>query len=403
EVVCNGQIPMDVLSFVREHEGAAGSSLLSHFGAPPHGVAPDVLRAAVVGLLRGGKLRIEIAGVGAITSVRDEGARELLKDTGFRKATLSENTVETLSARDRNAICKLFKELLGRDLARDNDAIADAVADRFAGVRERLTELGERFRRLPKDTAYPEALTKLERVLETCRRDRRVEPTVLAVKRSVPALRDGLTLLRRIETDLTDSAISALAQAQDIRTHYWPSLETLGPSDEAVAAAQALQAQVNSERPWEDAGELAQAVELIRSEYRSKRRALLNEHEQQLELAIDGMKRRPGFERLNVDQCHAVLRHLREGAAANTDERAIAPALEALQGMLEAKRAVAQQKALAALDTALEADGKLPVVEITLDLEGREIENTEALERLLNELRRKIAHELEARHRVRLR
>jgi hypothetical protein len=402
EVVCSGRVPADILAFVKEHGGVNGSTLLSHFGAPPHGVPPDVLRAAVVGLLRGGKVRIEVPGVGEITSVRDEGARELLKDTGLRKAKLTENAVETLLPRDRNAICNLFKDLLGRDLARDNDAIADAVADRFAGVRERLTELGERFRRLPKDTAYPEALKNLEDALETCRRDRRVEPTVMAVKRSLHSLRDGLTLLRRMETDLTDHAITAVAEAENINTHYWPSLEAMAPSEEARTAATSLSAHLTTERPWEDTGDLVGHVELLRGEYRARRRAILDAHAQLLERAMDGLKRRPGFEKLDADDRHLVLRHLREGASPGTDERAIVPALEALEGLLEAKRESAEQKALLALDSILESKGETPVVEVALDLGGREIADPEALERLLNELRSRILHELEAHHRVRL-
>lgn len=384
------------------HGGVVGSTLLAHFGAPPHGVPPDVLRAAVVGLLRGGKIRIEIPGVGEITSVRDEGARELLKDTGLRKAMVTENTKETLLPRDRNAICKLFKDLLGRDVARDNDAIADAVADRFAGVRERLTELGERFRRLPKDTVYPEALTKLEGALETCRRDRRVEPTVLSVKRSLEALRDGLTLLRRMETDLSDSAITAVSEAENVRLHYWPSLEAIGCTEEAQAAAKALLAHLTTERPWEDTGELLQHVELLRGEYRAQRRSILSVHETELTQAIEGLKRRPGFEQLTADESHQVLRHLREGAFAATDERAIAPALEALEGILHAKRDNAEQKALANLDAILESKGRKPVIEVALDLGGREIADEAMLERLLAELRSKILHELESHHRVRL-
>ncbi|AUX22426.1 hypothetical protein SOCEGT47_029290 [Sorangium cellulosum] len=403
EVTCTGRVPTDILAYVREHGGITGSTLLAHFGAPPHGVAPDVVRAAVVGLLRGRKVRIEIAGIGEITSPRDEGARELLKEAGLRKAKLTENTVEALTPRDRNAICALFRDLLGKDVARDNDAIADAVAERFARVRERLTELGERFRRLPKDTAYPATLTRLEGALEACRRDRRVEPTVLAVKRSLNVLRDGLTLLRRMETDLTDGAIDVLRQAEDALNHTWPGLAALSPSEDARAAAGAVEAHLRAERPWEDTAELQPRVELLRGEYRARRRALLDAHAREVDLAVERLKRRSGFERLDPDQRHQVLRHLREGAAPNTDERAVAPALEVLEGLLAARREAAEARALAQLDTLLEGLGATPVVEVALDLGGREIDSAAALDRLLDEIRRRVLHELDARHRVRLR
>lgn len=403
EVTCTGRVPTDVLAYVREHGGITGATLLAHFGAPPHGVPPDVLRAAVVGLLRGRKLRIEIAGAGEITSPRDEGARELLKETGLRKARLTENTVELLTPRDRTAICALFRDLLGKDVARDNDAIADAVAERFARVRERLTELGTRFRRLPKNAVYPPALTHLEGALETCRRDRRVEPTVLAVKRSLNVLRDGLTLIRRMETDLTDQTIEVLRQAEDVLNYAWPGLEALSPSEEARAAAGAIKAHLRAERAWEDTAELTPHVELLRGEYRARRRAMLDAHAKEVELASERLKRRNGFERLNPDQRHSVLRHLSDGAAANTDERAVVPALDVLEGQLAMRRQASEAKALAQLDALLEGLGDTPVVEVALQLSGREVDTAAELERLLDEVRRRILHELAAHHRVRLR
>ena len=398
EVKCNGRVPMDVIAYVRDNPGVTGASLLEHFGRPPHGTPPDVLRAVVVGLLRGGRVRVEMTGAGELTSVRDEGARDLLKDTGLRKARLFENTKETLSARDRNAICVLFRDLLGADIARDNDAIAIAVADRFARVRDRLTSLAERFRRLPRDTDYPETLTKLERALETCRRDRRVEPTVLSLKRSLPALRDGLTLLRRMESDVTDEAIDILRQAEDVWKLLWPGLASMGTTEQAHASAKTLQAHLETERPWEDTAELAPHVEVVREAYRAKRRGILDAHATKVDGIIERLKRRDGMERLDPDQRYDVLRYLSEGAASGTDDKAVAPPLEALEALLAMRRETAEAKALARLDALLGT----PTVDVVLDFAGREIKTEADLDRVVDELRRKVLLELGANHVVRL-
>jgi hypothetical protein len=399
EVKCNGRVPMDVIAYVRDNPGVTGASLLEHFGRPPHGTPPDVLRAVVVGLLRGGRVRVEMTGAGELTSVRDEGARDLLKDTGLRKARLFENTKETLSARDRNAICVLFRDLLGADIARDNDAIAIAVADKFARVRDRLTSLAERFRRLPRDTDYPETLTKLERALETCRRDRRVEPTVLSLKRSLPALRDGLTLLRRMESDVTDEAIDILRQAEDVWKLLWPGLASMGTTEQAHASAKTLQAHLETERPWEDTAELAPHVEVVREAYRAKRRGILDAHATKVDGIIERLKRRDGMERLDPDQRYEVLRYLSEGAASGTDDKAVAPPLEALEALLAMRRETAEAKALARLDALLGT----PTVDVVLDFAGREIKTEGDLDRLLDEIRRRVLQELGAKHVVRLR
>ena len=113
EVTCKGYVPQEILKLARAEGAVMGAALVAKLGGPPHGVPPDVTRAAVVGLLRGGKIRIEITGMAELTSVRDEGARELLKDGGLKKARITENTTETLDTRTRNAICILFKEQLG--------------------------------------------------------------------------------------------------------------------------------------------------------------------------------------------------------------------------------------------------------------------------------------------------
>jgi hypothetical protein len=269
-------------------------------------------------------------------------------------------------------------------------------------VRERLTEVGERFRRLPRSAVYPETLTKLERALETCRKDRRVEPTVLAVKRSLNALRDGLVLLRRMENDLSDAAVGVLAQAENVRDYYFPALAALGSSEEARQAHAAIQAHLGTERAWEDTAELLPRVELVKNEYRARRRALLDAHASEVELAVERLKRRGGLERLDPDQRHRVLRHLREGTAADTDENAIEPRLEALESLLAARREAAENKALAQLDVFLEGLGETPVVEVPLELSGREVASEAELERLIEALRRRVLHELGAHHRVRL-
>jgi chorismate mutase len=223
------------------------------------------------------------------------------------------------------------------------------------------------------------------------------------VKRSLSALRDGLTLLRRMETDLHEGAIEVLRQAEDVLLAHVPALMAVAPTEEARAAAAAIQAHLDTERPWEDTADLVPQVELVRDAYRARRRAILDSHATRLDQAIERIKRRDGFERLDPDQHHQVLRHLREGAQADTTDQALAPPLVALESLLEKRLNAGEAKALAHLDTFLEALGDSPTVEVALELGGREIRNENDLERLIDELRRRILHELSAHHRVRLR
>jgi hypothetical protein len=401
EATCAGRVPSQVFDYIKNNAGVTGTTVLAHFGAPPHGVSPDAVRASVVGLLRAGKVRVDLAGGGELTRVRDEGARELLKDSVFRKASLFVNT-EQVDPRVLVKICQFFKEALGIDVNRSDDAIADAAVDHLKGVRERLTQLDEEFRRLPRDVKYPEALTKLAKALEDCRRSRSTKPVVGAVTRQLPALRDGVQLLRRMETDLNDATIAILRDAESVREYRAPSLKAMGASTEELDALRNMEIHLGSDRPWEDTAQLVPKVALLREAYRARRKSVLTVHAARLEDTTEQLKRREGVEKLNPDQRHRVLRHLQDAAGAGGTENDVAPALETLEVLLAERRQAAELKALAELDSLLEEAGAGATVEVQTGLSGREVRSVPEFERLLEGLRQRVLAELTANHRVRL-
>jgi hypothetical protein len=402
EVTTEATVPRELLDFITRNPGVTGSTVLEHFGSPPHGVPPDVLKATVVGLLRGRRVRIELDS-NELTSASDEGARELLKETGLRKARLFLNTTEVLQPKDRNAICKVFRDAFGADVAHNDEAIANEAVRRFADVRDRLTTLGERFRRLPTAIKYPKALADLEKALEAARRSRRVEPTVAALKRDLPVLREGFALLRRMETDLGDAALETLNAVNAVLQYQWPQLLPLAPPAALHEAARALTEHLASERPWEGIAELEDEIQALRDHYRERRHAILQEHVARAEAAVDWVKRREGFERLDPDAHYDVISPLREHATLGTDAKAIQPELGVLDNLFQARLDKAQAKAVGLLDELLAKLGEKPTVEVALQLGGRLIATPAELERLLEDIRRQIVHQLEANHRVRLR
>jgi hypothetical protein len=202
EATCRGLAPTEVLRRISAQPELDGGALLTELGRPPLGYSFSVVRACLVGLLRAQQVCVRVPGVGELLSVRDPGVRELLLDRNLRRARFSAATRQSVSPRDRNAICKLLREQLQCEVERADAAIADAVVEQFAAVRERLTALDACFRRLPGDAHYPVALAGLARALEDCRRSRQVQPTVAAVKRNLAALRAGLAALDALEADL---------------------------------------------------------------------------------------------------------------------------------------------------------------------------------------------------------
>ncbi|MEI9942162.1 MAG: BREX system P-loop protein BrxC [Pseudomonadota bacterium] len=401
EVTCHGRVPKDVLDYVTKNPGVTGSTLLAHFGSPPHGVPPDVLKAVVVGLLRGAKVRIQMQGAAELTSVRDEGVRELLKETGLRKAELHPNTKEALEPRDRTAICKFFGDYFGVEIARENEAIADAVVKYFKGVRETLNEVGNSYRKLPRGIKYPKSLEQLEKALEVCRASRQIEPVAKAVKAHLPVLQDGMSLLNRIKSDLSEDAIATLNRAQDTLALLWPEFEAVAPPS-AQQDRNAIDSHLKAERPWEDLGDLKPHVTALRAAYKAHRQGLLSAHANRVDVAIEQLKRRDGFDRLNPDQRNQVVSHLRDGAPVQTDAEQIVPPLRLLDDLFAARLVGAEHKAQAQLDEILQTLGESPTVEVELELRGRVIRNATELDRVLTEIRERIAKELSANHRVRL-
>ncbi len=406
EAACPGAVPSEIFKVIQEQAGITGSSLLALFGGPPHGFTSDIVRACLIGLMRGHKLRVRIPGIGELTSVRDEGARELFKDNTLRKSEFFPNDKETVTARDKNAICRLFLEQFGKDIARDNDAIADAVGVHFARAREQLSEVQHFLARLP-GKPQPKQLDKLEKALEDCRRSRQVDPILEALKRSLTSLADGLSELRRLHTDLTEEVVRQVADAKDFEEIQLAQLEQeveRGHLEAAAVsnAAQVLREGLESDRPWEATASMASAISELRALYVARRKELLAAHQAQIEEVLKSLELRDGFDTLSQDEQHQVLQHVREGASFNTKSDSPVPSLQELEAQSPARLRSALDKALAQLDEFRESQGERPTVTVSLRLSGRELDSERALERFLEELRGQLLHEIQAGHRVRL-
>ncbi|MFM2315258.1 MAG: hypothetical protein RLZZ04_4534 [Cyanobacteriota bacterium] len=199
---CKGDVPSRILQYLTDNNGSGGTNLLQHFGCPPFGYGSDVVKACIAGLLRAGKIRIRPETGSDITSMRDPGTKDIFtKDSQFKRADILLQSEQGINGKDRNKICKFFQEALNVDLDRENDAIADAVFQQFPGKVKALQELEAKYNQLPNRPELPETLVKLRQALENCTRSRQVEDTVLAVKKHLDALRDGIQQLGIINAE----------------------------------------------------------------------------------------------------------------------------------------------------------------------------------------------------------
>lgn len=399
---CAGTEPSRILQFIEASAGTSGAAVIAQFGGPPNGYPVDVVRACLAGLLRAGKLRIRPEGQAEITSINDPGTRDFFRlDRELRNADVFPARDGEISARDRVAIRKFFDKHLGLDLEQDNDAFADAAYQQFPIQREQLREIESRYDRLPGRPPIPPALQKLGRALEDCRRSRQVEQTVIALKKNLPALSDGLEQLAILKSDLTEEAILTVSEAASIRDVQLAQLRQAEALAGLEAEAERLAAQLQAERPWRGVAGIGRDVKRIRERYIEMRRALLNRQGKEADAARGRVKARSGFEKLGPDQSHDVLRPIAE-AAFDTTPDAIAPAIADMQARFPQRLTHGEEAANERLDQLLSTLDEGQVVKLDAGLRGREIKNRDELRRVLQELEERIGAKLDQGARIRL-
>jgi len=393
-VPCSGEIPARIANFLEQDRGATGAVLIQHFGGPPCGYAPDVVRVCVLGLLRAGKVRIQPETGNKITSVQDPGVQDMfLKDRDFKKAEIRFGGGEAIGPKDRVAICRFFEEFLRVEVERENEAIADAVTEHFKALAERLRELEMRLNRLPRRQALPVCLEKLHKSLEACLSPHHVAVRVLAVKDHLDSLRDGVQQLGILHADLTDELIRKVREAHNVRTVHLEQLLALERPPELEQASRTLATQLDSDKPWRDIGSLEETLEAIQARYAEVRLDLIERADQEAEGRRQRVKLRDGFNRLSPEQVEHVLRPFRE-ALGSPDPHAVQPSLSTLRDVPVVHLPKAETRANQELDRFIEEMDLVRVVTLSPGLRGRELSTPAEVDQLLTELRERLVAQL---------
>lgn len=398
---CKGELPARILDLVVRDGGVGGERLLGHFAGPPFGCAADVVKACVVGLLRGEKIAIRTETSTVIGSVRDPGAQEMFtRDRDLRRADVMPRVENDVTIRDITAICRLFEEALNVPLDREKDAIVDATFRTFGQQAERLRSVEARLARLPGHQEAPKALVDLRKAFEDCKRSRFVEDCVRALKRSLEALRDGMQVLRTLDAELTDERVAAVQRAARVRDTELAQLAEAGLVGEVAGAAAALDEHFAAGRPWRDIAQLDRHLEAVVDVYRSHRRDQIARQDGLADEARQRVRHRHGWESLTNEQGQGVLRLIGE-AVVDTTAEAVQPALAVLRDTIETRIARGEEAANRRLDALISArsggnGGGVHVVAVEVRglLSGREIETPEQLDRVLADLRAQLVAKL---------
>jgi hypothetical protein len=401
---CAGVIPTRILGHIKQEQGLQGANLLSHFGGPPYAYAPDLVRACVAGLLRGGKIKVQNEEATEITAVRDAGVRDLFeKDRPFRRATIFPAGDDDVGYSSRAKICKFFEEDLRHHLEREDHAIADAVSRLFPQQAELLRSALRRFDSLPGKPKLPPELKPLNDAFEDClRKVRETKPTVLQVKKHLDRLREGIRTLHRLDAELQPATIELVRAAADVRDFQTAQLKAIDALEgDAAVAAERIAEHLRGNRPWVEIASLDRDLTVVREAYIAERQRLLEAQERQAEQARGRLKSRTGFSTLSAEKSHKVLRPL-EAAVTNTTADAVAPPLIDLRDLFQLHLQRAESEANEILDKLL-SEGDRPLI-ITMDpgLSNRELSTEADIDAMLAELRERLIAQLRAGQRIRL-
>ena len=402
---CGGAVVQRVQEFIEAETGLSGTALLARFGGPPYGYPTNVVKACVAGLLRAGKVRVQPEGGGEITAIRDAGVRDLFeRDRDFRRAAFFKAGADDIGPQTRARICKFFEDRLGFPrLAREDDAIADAVVAHFPQLAQQLRSVQGRLGQLPGSPAGPDAFERLAEALQDCvRRGRETKTTVLQVKQHLNDLQDGVATLRIYDAELTDDAIAAVRDAHRVLTHEATQLAEAGAAPSEVAeAARRVAGQLAAGQPWSGIGALEADITEIRARYATERQRLLQRQEEQAEAARGRVKARDGFATLTAEQAHSVLKPL-TGAVTDTTAEAIAPPLTALGAPVTLALQRAEVQANDLLDEILSTGDRPLITPVDLNLHGREVATADEVRALVEDIRARLLEHVAAGARVRL-
>ena len=224
--------------------------------------------------------------------------------------------------------------------------------------------------------------------------------TVIAVKKYLDVLRDGIQQLDIINAELTEDKIKAVRQADEAK-HQIAQLGEIGKAAEIEMEIKAIKEHLSLEKPWRDVESLQPHLKAIGDRYQEVRQELIDRQEQQAQTIETKIKRRNGFGSLCDQKGSYVLEPVKK-ARQQIDNDALYPNLLQLKNTASLKDA--EREANNKLDRVLAEETNVQVVpiDITKSLLNREISSEEELNALVTELRDRLLNQLKDGVRIRL-
>jgi hypothetical protein len=393
----HGSVPIKIKEYLQPKHSLTSQSLINHFGRPPFGFPRPVLKACLIALLRTEAIVIRDSTGSEMTSFKDPGVKDtMLQESPFNRCEIIHNKDPEVGPREKVACARFFKNHLGQDVGRESDVLVDAVFQYFTPLQKRVEKLKEKIRHL--GIEVPKKLDTLIDVLSLCKRDRRVQTTLLALHNNLDDLIEGMTHIKNLEDNLTIEAGKAITHYQEVLARQAQQFIELNAFDQIEAHVNALNSHVTSPAPWLGYEDVMSDADAIVASYQSRRRLLIKtqqEHFDRVVAQVEGMKE---FTQLTQDQKKSVHNSLNR-VWIESDEADLQPSLIVLKQNLQNIDEM-ENKARDLVDGFLPAQEKSKV---SLNLiRNRTLETETDLNSALDELRTCCMKELNQGKKVRL-
>ena len=389
---------VDVRSEIQKREELGqrtpGKHLEEHFGRPPYGWSLDVVRLAVVSLVRAGVIEAVSGSQTISTPNSAEGQALFPNNAKFRQASF--RPCEEVDAGMVIEVADRVREVFGEEVPDISSAapVAEAIRKHAFRAGERIHHARQVLReaRLPTGSILDTAHEHLKAVHNA--------PDVEVIRGFHGTHRDVGDALKRVaelEPHLDEASITVFTRAREVLEKLVPELEGDGGlSDEFSEAAEELRDLLAKETFFRERGTIDKLASSLRKEHQARKKKAVEARKEAYEAALASLEAMDGWSELDPEQQESIRRPLAERAEREGAERQGLALLREAVNSCPTLLARARQQVSRQLSTS-----KVVEVSVSKHIPDR-IENEDQLEQALEALRQACLHELGQEHTVML-
>jgi len=299
-------VARDIQGYLKDRvdygEKPTGRQLEDYFSSPPYGWEPDVLRAALAGLYRGGQIRITTKGRTYDDYTERESWSALSKIPDFRAATFAPQVSVDIAdvVKAREAYVRLTGNEVDVDQQKISRALGELVSEELAQMPELIAEA--RARQLP---VVDQLDTYHQELVAIQRED--VQKRIALLAQEGAALKSRRDEVHRLRDAMSEGNLKTVSQARAVLASVWPTLKSAGAS-ECAGDADSLQTLLATPEVFEKLKDVKHLAESIQRAFDDLFAGAHERRNKEYSAALENLEGEELFPQLSPEDRDAVLR-----------------------------------------------------------------------------------------------